>query len=121
MTMERFVDNDAGYVAWLARHRGGFVLNTFPHVSSSYLVLHRSSCRMVNRPLAASRHWTHQYGKACSDDRSELAEWALRETGKTVSACGSCLRGEALTAKPTRSGAQPLRTGHGPRAPRRPD
>ncbi len=119
--MERFVDNDAGYVAWLARHRGGFVLNTFPHVSSSYLVLHRAACRMVNRPLAAGRHWTHQYGKACSDDRSELAIWALRETGKGISACGSCLSGEASDRSPNRAGLAPARSGHGPRAAHVPD
>jgi hypothetical protein len=119
--MERFIDDDAGYVAWVADHHGGFVLNTFPHVNSSYLVLHRASCRMVNRPLAAGRHWTHQYGKACSDDRSELGAWALRETGKDISPCGSCLSGQARAGQPSRSSAAPLRTGHGPRAPRLPE
>jgi hypothetical protein len=119
--VERFIDDDAAYVAWLADHPGGFVLNTFPHVSSSYLVLHRASCRTVNRPLAAGRHWTHQYGKACSDDRSELAAWALRETGKDISPCGSCLGGDAHAERPPHSGTAPARSGHGPRAPRIPD
>jgi hypothetical protein len=111
--MERFVNDDTGYLAWLADHPGGFVLNTFPHVSSSYLVLHRSSCRTINRSLAGGRHWTDQYGKACSEDRLELAAWALRETGKAVSACGLCLPGDALAKRPSSSGASPLRTAHG--------
>jgi len=115
--MRRFVDDDAGYVAWLASHPEGYVLNTFPHVTSSYLVLHRASCRTVNRPLAAGRHWTWQYGKTCSDDRSELEAWAQRETGKSVRACGICLPGEASGAPSTRRSAA-LATTHGPRAPR---
>jgi hypothetical protein len=111
--MERFIDDDTGYLAWLADHPGGFVLNTFPHVSSSYLVLHRSSCRTINRLLTGGRHWTDQYGKACSADRSELATWALRETGKAVSACGLCLPGDVLATRPSGSSASPRRTADG--------
>lgn len=88
--MKRFVDDDAGYAAWLAAHPRGHVLNLFPHVSSSYLVLHRSSCRTVNRHLAAGRRWTDQGGKACSDDPAELAAWARRETGKSIHTCSAC-------------------------------
>jgi len=75
--MDRFVDDDAGYLAWLEAHPKGYVLNTFPHMSSSFLVLHRTTCGTVNRPLAKGREWTHLYGKACSDDHAELAEWGL--------------------------------------------
>jgi len=57
--IRRFVDDDPGYVAWLAAHPLGFVLNTFPHVTASYLVLHRAKCRTVNRPLSDDRCWTH--------------------------------------------------------------
>lgn len=88
--MRRFVDDDAGYVAWLEAHPRGYVLNTYPHLTSTYLVLHRSSCGTVNRPLAEGRRWTHQFGKACSEDHAELAEWALRETGKSVHGCRAC-------------------------------
>lgn len=111
--MKRFVNDDAGYLAWLADHPGGFVLNTFPHVSSSYLVLHRAACRTINRSLTGGRTWTDQYGKACSEDRLELAAWALRETGKTVSACGSCLPGDILATRPSGSSASPRRTADG--------
>ena len=82
--IRRFVDDDPGYVAWLAAHPLGFVLNTFPHVTASYLVLHRAKCRTVNRPLSDDRRSTHQFGKTCSDDRTELAEWVRRKTGKSV-------------------------------------
>ena len=62
--VQTFVRDDAGYVAWLAAHSGGWVLNTFPHVTSQYLVLHRASCRTVNRPLETGRTWTFAYGKS---------------------------------------------------------
>ena len=116
--MRRFVNDDAGYLAWLPSHRAGFVLNTFPHVTASYLVLHRSLCRTINRPLAAGRNWTYQYGKSCSDDRAELEEWARRKTGKSVKPCGICIPGEAVGREESRhlSGAQSK--SHGSRAPK---
>jgi hypothetical protein len=88
--MDRFVDDDAGYLAWLEAHPRGYVLNTFPQMSSSFLVLHRTTCGTVNRPLAKGREWTYPFGKACSDDHAELAEWAFSETGKSVHGCGTC-------------------------------
>ena len=89
--MRRFWKDDPGYIAWLARHSDGYVLNTYAHVTSEYLILHRASCRTVNRPLAAGRSWTYAYGKTCSDDRADIEAWALRETGKPVSPCRHCL------------------------------
>jgi hypothetical protein len=88
--MDRFVDDDAGYLAWLEAHPRGYVLNTFPHMRSAYLVLHRTTCGTLNRRLAKGREWTHLYGKACSDDHAELVEWAFGETGRSVHGCGTC-------------------------------
>jgi len=116
--IRRFVDDDPGYVAWLAAHPLGFVLNTFPHVTASYLVLHRAKCRTVNRPLSDDRRWTHQFGKTCSDDRTELAEWVRRETGKSVHPCGSCLSAETPVADTTALVGPPIARPQGPRAPR---
>lgn len=116
--ISRFVNDDPGYIAWLAAHSSGYVLNTFPHVTASYLVLHRARCRTVNRPLSDDRHWTHQYGKTCSDDRAELAEWARRETGKSLHPCGSCLSAETPAAEGSVPAGPPIARPHGPRAPR---
>src|SRR5262245_26507928 len=91
--MRRFLKDDRGYVEWLAAHPSGFVLNTYAHVTSDYLILHRASCRTVNRPLATNRSWTYAYGKTCSDDRAEIEAWAFREVGKPVQPCGICLPG----------------------------
>jgi hypothetical protein len=119
--MQRFVDDDAGYVAWLEAHPRGYVLNTFSHMSSSYLVLHRATCGTVNRPLAKGREWTHQYGKACSDDHAELAEWALRETGKSVHGCGTCGPPVAPAVDVVIPVGALAARAHGPRTPRADD
>jgi Family of unknown function (DUF6308) len=115
--MERFVDDDAGYLAWLASHPHGYVLNAYPHVTSEYLVLHRAACRTVNRPLAVGRHWTHLYGKACSDDCLQLESWAQQRTGKSVQPCGSCLPGELANQASGPRKIIPNGRKPGPRAP----
>lgn len=115
--MRRFVNDDAGYIAWLDAHPDGFVLNTYAHVTSTYLIVHRAACRTINRPLAPGKSWTYPYGKTCSDDRQEIEAWALRETGKPVKPCAHCLRGESGVS-PVPRRASPLTGAPGSRAPR---
>ena len=62
-----YLNDDAGYLAWLAAHDDGFVLNTYAHIAAGYLVVHRARCRTINRDLAAGKAWTVQYGKACAE------------------------------------------------------
>lgn len=121
MTVRRFERDDEGYVAWLDGHPDGWVLNTYMHVTSDYLVLHRARCRTVNRPLGPDRSWTYAYGKSCSDSRAELEEWAMQQGGRPARPCAICLPLErpAGTSQATRARANSgLR---GPRAPRRSD
>jgi Family of unknown function (DUF6308) len=87
---EWFLDDDAGYLAWLAAHENGFVLNTYAHVAAGYLVLHEARCRTINRDLAPDKAWTGQYGKACADTIHELVEWAAQRTSGTPHGCGTC-------------------------------
>lgn len=89
--VRRFERDDLGYVAWLAAHVDGYVLNTHIHATSDYVILHRARCRTVNRPLAADRSWTYAYGKTCSDAREDLEAWALGEAGGPAQPCGKCL------------------------------
>ena len=85
-----FLNDDAGYVAWLAAHDDGYVLNTYAHLAAGYLVVHRARCRMINRELAAGKVWTGQYAKACADSVDELLAWARERTPGTPHGCGSC-------------------------------
>ena len=107
--IRRFVDDDAGYRSWLREHPGGYVLNAYPHGSSTTLVLHRAACGTVNRPLGAGRHWTSQGGKACSTVRAELETWAKRERGRGVEPHARCCGdddGQGVPASPSRPRTQ---------------
>jgi len=88
--MRRFVRDDPGYLEWLTSHPAGFVLNTYAHATPDYLILHRSSCRTINRQLRPGSMWTSPYAKTCSDVRGEIEEWAIRETGKQVRPHSQC-------------------------------
>ena len=86
---EQFVDDDEGYLRWIKDHPNGLVVNSNRSPSSSYIVLHRASCKQVNTPNRAN--WTTTgYIKTCSTDLASLADWARRETGGEVAPCKIC-------------------------------
>ena len=74
MYVERFIDDDAGYMKWVARNPDGFVLNTYRRPSPGYLKLHRATCRTINDHPARGDRWTADYQKICGS-RSELERW----------------------------------------------
>jgi hypothetical protein len=111
--VRRFERDDAGYLTWLASHPDGYVLNTYMHVTSDYLVLHQARCRTVSRPPSPDRSWTFSYGKACADSRDELESWALSVGGKAAQPCGHCLGDPRRATAPAAA-----RSGAGPRSPR---
>ncbi len=88
--MERFADDDAGYVAWSAAHPDGFVVNCFRRPSSDYLVLHRADCRHITEHTKGHERWTHDYIKVVSWDRGELLMWCYQEAGGAPSQCPHC-------------------------------
>jgi hypothetical protein len=88
--MRHFVDDDAGYLDWLGRHPDGFVINTVRDPSSSYLMLHRSSCWTISRLQPQATTFTGEYTKICGT-RDELNARA-RALGGEPNACGHCLR-----------------------------
>jgi hypothetical protein len=104
-----FLNDDKGYLAWLAAHDDGFVLNTYAHVAAGYLVLHRASCRTINRDLSAGKVWTVQYGKACADSVDDLLAWAAERTSGTPHGCGACR--PDVPECPTTPSVAPHRTG----------
>lgn len=85
-----FRDDDDGYVAWLARHPTGFVLNTGRSPRPNYLILHRATCRTINGRPPRGGPWTSAYIKVCSDSELEIAAWAGREAGAAPTRCGTC-------------------------------
>ena len=56
---------------------------------SSYLNLHRASCKWINT-LHRTNWTTTGYIKTCSNDLTALTEWAEREVGGSLKPCKSC-------------------------------
>jgi hypothetical protein len=85
-----FIDDDDGYLAWIASEPGGYVLNSHRHPTASYLMLHRSSCRTISgRPTTGSA-WTKDYVKHCSSSADELDAWASATVGVNADRCAVC-------------------------------
>jgi hypothetical protein len=85
-----FADADPGYIAWLADHPGGFVLDTYAPPRAERLILHRADCSRVSKPLAIDWLVAPRFGKACADTPEELREWAAERTGGSPRSCGLC-------------------------------
>jgi hypothetical protein len=87
-----FRDDDAGYLAWLAAHPTGYVLNTARNPPPDYVILHRASCRTISGRPTRGGPWTGPYIKVCSDDQLQIAAWAGMGTAAAPTRCGVCLR-----------------------------
>ena len=88
---ESFVDDDDGYLGWVAAHPSGYVLNSGRNPSPRYLVLHRATCHtMVPRASSDTRTWTTAYRKTCALTAGELVAWAEAHGGGPPTACRVC-------------------------------
>ena len=107
--MQRFVDDDRGYLDWLDHHPDGFVINTGRSPSAAYLMLHRAGCGTITGKPARGTTFTGDYAKVCGE-RNELEEFA-RNLGGHARACGLCLaqRGQPVPVKPDGGKYGPLR------------
>jgi len=83
-----FVDDDAGFLAWLAAHPAGLVLNTERTPSARYLKLHRAACPTLAG--ATGKTWTVSYRRVCAGERAPLDAWAASEAGAAPDACKRC-------------------------------
>lgn len=107
--MQRFVDDDGGYLDWLDHHPDGFVINTGRAPSAAYLMLHRASYGTITGAPARGITFTGEYAKVCGE-RDELEEFARRLGGR-AHPCGLCLvqRGQQAQPKPASGKYAPLR------------
>ena len=77
-----FLDDDPGYLDWLAAYPDGFVLNMYRNPTPDYLVLHRPECE----PISLYTQWRlpggfteRQYRKVCGETRAALAGWVAQQ------------------------------------------
>jgi hypothetical protein len=83
-----FVDDDAGYLAWLRANPTGYVVNTARSPHPDYLILHRASCRHLT--ARHGQHLTAQYVKIVSPTVCDLERWCLATVGGASVPCGFC-------------------------------
>ncbi len=94
--VHEFVDNEAGYLAWVKRHAEGFVLNTSRAKAPSYVVLHRATCPLIASYSKAARpggFTTREYIKICGPTIDSLRDWVRkhgRPDGSFTSLCATC-------------------------------
>lgn len=90
--VEIFRDDDGRYLAWLAAHPAGFVLNVARSPRPGYLKLHRATCRTISGRPTRGGPWTGPYIKVCSGDELQIAAWTGKTVGAAPTRCGICLR-----------------------------
>jgi HB1/ASXL restriction endonuclease-like protein with HTH domain len=86
-TISVFRDDDRGFFDWLDDHPDGYFINSERRPKPTYLVLHRPNCPHFDRGPV---HWTKDYIKICSANRSDLEEWAASTVGGDVTLCRDC-------------------------------
>ena len=90
MSIDRFRDDDPGYLAWMAANPGGYVLNIQRSLNPGDARLHRAGCRTINGRPARGAAWTGPYIKICSASVQELQVWARMHLSRDIPRCGTC-------------------------------
>jgi hypothetical protein len=85
-----FVDDETGYVGWLASHSAGYVVNSERTPKADYLVLHRADCSSISGTPSHGVLWTRDFRKICAGTADELDGWAQDAIGTIPSRCGRC-------------------------------
>jgi ubiquinone/menaquinone biosynthesis C-methylase UbiE len=91
-----FVNDEAGYLAWLADYPDGFVLDAMRNENPEVMVLHRARCVSVN-DYAPGEQWgsftENRHMKVCGQSVGSLREWVRhhgREDGSFSGTCAKC-------------------------------
>ena len=92
--MIKFLDDDDGYLSWIAANPDGFVLNVPRMAHPGYVVLHRARCGSISTDKREpGAHTRRDYRKVCATNVTELQLAAKREgrnDGSFSKRCGLC-------------------------------
>jgi hypothetical protein len=90
VSAQEFRDDDPGYLAWIAAHPGGYVINIRRSHNPRDARLHLATCRWISGENPRGGPWTGRYVKVCADGLSELEQWATDHAGGPIRRCGTC-------------------------------
>jgi hypothetical protein len=82
--------HDDGYRAWVAKHRGGYVINIQKDYNLSDPRLHQASCGTITGEPARWDVFVGDYVKVCALRRAEVDDWANRTVGTRIQPCELC-------------------------------
>src|SRR5271166_1884140 len=110
--MIRFSGDDLGYLAWIAAHPDGFVLNVSCPPDPHCVVLHRANCKSISNQTYEPNAFTgRKHHKICASNEAEL-KFAAKGEGrldgtfsKRCSLCGPWTSVESPTEAARRSAA----------------
>lgn len=85
-----FRDDDEGYLAWLAGHPGGYVINILRGLTPGTARVHRAHCRTITGTPPRGGPWTGPYIKVCANELDDLDRWAAQYANKGIARCGIC-------------------------------
>ncbi|MCV7143473.1 hypothetical protein H7J76_30495 [Mycolicibacterium fortuitum] len=85
-----FRDDDAGYLAWLAAHSHGYVVNIARNHGVSAARLHRAHCRTISGQNPHNGAWTGPYVKVCAEQLTAVETWASDTVRSAIPTCGIC-------------------------------
>jgi hypothetical protein len=96
-------EDDPAFFQWLSDHPKGYVLNTDPEPTGSYMVLHTSQCPGWYSNRADQHSFTTIYSKVVANNLLNLRAWARHENHTDGSfgqeAC-NCLKRSHAVIKP---------------------
>jgi hypothetical protein len=86
-----FLNADEAYRRHLGQHPDSYVVNTYDHVTQSYLKLHKTSCWTIQRAAAGDNATV--YRKICAPSVADLRAWAAKDVGRAaLDLCKHCMR-----------------------------
>ncbi|MEZ0351114.1 hypothetical protein [Mycobacterium sp. pR1184] len=92
-----FRNDDDGYLAWLATHSDGYVVNIASSHSVAEARVHHAHCHTINGRNPRGGVWTGPYVKLCGNGLDDVQWWAIETVGQPISPCGTCRPGDANT------------------------
>ena len=88
--MEKFVNDEKGYLDWVRSNQNGYVVNSdHDHRSPDYPMIHLATHKSMSSPKRTN-YTTGRFFKVCSNDRRELEKWAKDERGRPLTPCRTC-------------------------------
>lgn len=89
--VERFDNDEAGYLKWVETHPHGFIANVDrAGMVPAYPMVHSATHGLVSSPRIGN-FTTGDYIKLCSTDLKALEEYSQTRFGRPLTRCSQCM------------------------------